>query len=294
MTTDHVALAIARLPQQFRGKPNIEAWLSALVRPLNDVQQAIDDLRRMRRIDDATGVWLDRIGKKVVQLRGDLDDDTYRRYLRARIATSKSRGTPRELVAIARAILGAGVGRVVLDDQGYASVAISIDDYAMTEDIANALISFLAVAAAAGVRVVLETFNGDDEDTFAYSVATFADEVLTPGMTSFDVVDASDFPASGSVVIDAGLATEQTVAYGSRTDTHLSALTPPVASGHALGAAVSIATEPGAGFGSYADSDVGGQLADARDEVRTPDESPEGEIYRTLSAIVVAAAGTVA
>lgn len=104
--TDHEGEAEARLPFQFKDKPKFLALLSVLTTPFQSLEDALWSLFVVT-IDDAVGDALDKIGKIVGQPRTSLVDDTYRRYIKARIATNRSKGTIHDLIVIARLILDA-------------------------------------------------------------------------------------------------------------------------------------------------------------------------------------------
>lgn len=168
-TTDQVATALSRLPQQFRSsaQPNIEAFMRILAAPLQDVQRAALDVLLLRTIDTAVGAQLDWLGRVVGQPRdGVVDDELYRRYLRARIATNRSKGRFVDLIKIARLVVDEDSLRVVALNEGTATVRVRLADIAVASDVAAVLILFLREAKTAGVRLVLEYSEHTPDTTF--------------------------------------------------------------------------------------------------------------------------------
>lgn len=62
---DYVAAGLARLTSEYQGQPKLAAYLTALLQPLNNIEQAGQDIERSFDIDTAVGVQLDRIGDLV-------------------------------------------------------------------------------------------------------------------------------------------------------------------------------------------------------------------------------------
>lgn len=164
--TDHVAEALDRLPQQHRDDPNLRALLTALVRPCQTLETALQDMLVGRAVDTAVGAQLDIIGKLVRQSRNGQDDDEYRRFIRARIKTNRSRGVVSDLITIARLILNEPAVHVYVERQAVAGVVLRVDDLAVDEEMADDLITFLRVAVSAGVRLILESSPVGSAGTF--------------------------------------------------------------------------------------------------------------------------------
>lgn len=170
MTTplDHYAHGKARLIQAFKDKPKALAFLEVNATSWQALENAFIDLLDLRFLSTATGISLDRIGKLVGQKRLELSDDDYRRFLRARIATNRSNGTILDVIKVAKLVLNNADLRVVVDNQGIATYVVRIADGAVTDALADIVISFLREATAAGVRVLLETSRNAPADTFNF------------------------------------------------------------------------------------------------------------------------------
>jgi hypothetical protein len=282
---DHVRTALGRLPMQWRSaapmeepelRTNVEKYLAVLIAPFNDIELALQQLIQLRDIYTATGIYLDSIGELVGQLRNGLGDSDYRRHLFARIRTNRSNGRRKDLIAIAKLILNEATSRVVVETVGPASVTVRIEGVTVPDALASILITFLAEAAAAGVRLLLESSPEPLADQFACPLAAFATAgAYTAGQTTITVDSTSGFPVIGTLIIDEGLAAEETVEYAGTTATTFTLLDPLV-NAHTIRAAV-VLDEPstGQGFGDEAEgenlvaySDIGstgGTLIDVRE-----------------------------
>ena len=60
--SDHIVRAKNRLIEQYRGKPKIEGVLEAIVAPIQDIEDVLEQLKLERWIETAIGVQLDKIG----------------------------------------------------------------------------------------------------------------------------------------------------------------------------------------------------------------------------------------
>lgn len=159
--TDRAASMAGHLIGQFSGKPVFAAFLAAIGGELDELDQALADLRDKRWIDTGEGVQLDGIGELVNQSRQvadavtipffafegqpnaqgfevgrfrddwegwltsvNLGDPEYRMVLRAKIRKDTSPGTTEDTIASLRFIFDAD--RVVIRDCGNAKMAAAI------------------------------------------------------------------------------------------------------------------------------------------------------------------------
>lgn len=160
---DHIALALSRLPSQYRGgdiETNTQKVLRALLAPAADLEQAMQDVLNNRSIDTAVGAQLTALGKRVGRDRnGEADDEIYRRYVRAQITANKSDGLISDLITIVKLVLGT-VDDVTIKfhNEGPAAFTIELDgaDVFMDDTIAAVMIELLLRAAGAGVRPILQ------------------------------------------------------------------------------------------------------------------------------------------
>lgn len=158
---DRAASMAGHLIGQFSGKPVFAAFLAAIGGELDELDQALADLRDKRWIDTGEGVQLDGIGELVNQSRQvadavtipffafegqpnaqgfevgrfrddwegwltsvNLGDPEYRMVLRAKIRKDTSPGTTEDTIASLRFIFDAD--RVVIRDCGNAKMAAAI------------------------------------------------------------------------------------------------------------------------------------------------------------------------
>lgn len=192
--TDHTVAALARLPQQFKGKPKLEAFISALVDPIQDIENAMWQLLTERAISTAVGSQLDAIGFIVNQERIGLLDADYRRYLRARIAVNRSDGIDDNLIRIARLLVNDTGALIEIDNQGPATVVVRIRTIAITSAVADLLNVFLQDGAAkSGVRLIVE--SGTVAESLLFTLDT------GPGFGEPASIDLSIFTSNIRTVI---------------------------------------------------------------------------------------------
>lgn len=143
--------------------PNLNAFLAALLRPLQVVENVFFDVIRARFLGHATGAQLDAIGHLVGEDRlGRLDDAVYRKAIRIRILVNGSSGRPEDLIAITRAWLDnqtAIVNYVDLPQASGAGGNCALVIPGWTPD-AGELLAFLQTTCPAGVRLVSVTTSG--------------------------------------------------------------------------------------------------------------------------------------
>lgn len=262
--TDHVAAAQDQLPSQMQGKANIATLLSILVKPAQAVEDALWDLFTLRTIEIGTGSVLDSIGAIIGQQRQGMLDEDYRRYLRARVIANRATGRIEDLLAVSRLVINDEDAGLIIFNLGMAGVMMRIEDVVLDESLISVLVQFLRSVADGGVRVLLEYLVEAEEDSFTLAIAAFTSGSLSPGATTINVGSTEGFPASGTLDIDIGLASEEQRAYTGRTATSFTGVT-ALGQSHAAGAAVQLANGPGLGLGDTGDPDVGGAFASVRD-----------------------------
>jgi hypothetical protein len=162
----------------------VEEFLTALLTPFQALEDGIQQCIVGRRIDTAVGVQLDELGKLVGRPReGITDDEMYRRFVRAQIATNNSDGRTEDLITITRLVVYDDAATYRVRNYGAACVHVQILNVAVEWELAARLIRLLRAAVSAGVRVVLEfslsadalMFGCEDSDGLGY------DDSTTPG-----------------------------------------------------------------------------------------------------------------
>lgn len=164
---DHADEALALLLQQYKGKEKIEALLSCYMAEIQELETVFHDLYTAFKLDDAVGDQLDILGKTVGEQRKDRDDDTYRIFVRARIAVNKSKGTIEELLNILR-IISAGTFTYTLTEYPRASMLLRMEGVSNSV-IANTTNYLASEAVAAGVRLNTQYSISDANSLFTLS-----------------------------------------------------------------------------------------------------------------------------
>ncbi len=176
---DEVADWIVRLRgklfTRFRGKTTWEQWVQLLGRQFQDLEEATQSILLLMDIDNCPGRNLDVVGRIVGQPRLGNDDDTYRLYLKARIAANKSTGSPEDIYDMFVVMFG--------EDRKYRLARGEVKQFSLyveykalealgTEVItrAQALIAryFLGVAKDAGDRAIVVWQESADADMFTF------------------------------------------------------------------------------------------------------------------------------
>lgn len=106
--TDHVARALAKLPQQFKGKANFAALLTVFCDAIQELEDGIWAVYDGTSLAGAIGDQLDVIGIRLGEARNGLTDDEYRVRLRIRIVRNFSKGEPERLIQVYKALTAAG------------------------------------------------------------------------------------------------------------------------------------------------------------------------------------------
>lgn len=147
--TSHVEEGIDRLLEQFKDKPRILAWVTALLGQVQEIEDALYQLYWERLLDNAVGAQLDGIGQIVVLDRQGFDDEPYRAFLRAKIRVNLSNGKTEELIYILKLILGDDAEPIHLVQMHPASQQVYLTD--VQYDAYFIYSKFWAKAKAAGV-----------------------------------------------------------------------------------------------------------------------------------------------
>jgi hypothetical protein len=189
--TEHATEAIARLIQQYKDKPRIEAFINALSARVQDLEDTLYDILVESAIANATGTQLDDIGDIVGQQRQGMLDAEYRTFVRARVKANRSSGRLEELIEILKLILDGQTvpptSSILTRDAYPASVVIEA-----TGVVSNTLIiwrDFLNRAKAAGIRLGFIS-NSEEDDAF---IADDSEGSLSLADTHFCSDSAGDF-----------------------------------------------------------------------------------------------------
>jgi len=284
---DHVAAAIARLPEQFKNKTKIVNLVKALCAPATSLEDALWQLLTERAVDTAIGTQLDQLGFIVGQERGGLSDVDYRRFIRARIAANRSQGVTEDLIRVANLVLNNDAATVEVETQN-GTVVVRLRSVTTDDSLAAIMLSFLQDSKSGGIRVILESYVDVDAEMFTTAQTMFGTGPFAPAVTEMAVYStgAADvimlaFPDTGSVIIDEGTTVAETKAYtfrGFEAGTMKFKFSSGTANAHPDNCSISLtgATARGKGLGDHADpgqptttpysniGTTGGRMADAR------------------------------
>lgn len=166
--TDHADRAVARLAEQYQ-KPKIQAFLRALIHPVQALENVAWQVYTERSVDNAVGAQLDILGRIVGQPRDGYADADYRRFIRARITVNRSDGVVEDLLLITRLIVDDEDAVVVAEPQYPGAIVIRVEGAAVSEAVADVCLVFLQEAASAGVRVMFEYSTVDPSLAFSFA-----------------------------------------------------------------------------------------------------------------------------
>lgn len=148
---------------------NITLLLTAWMTEFQACQDVMQAVLSERSVETAVGAQLDVLGVIVGQARAGLEDELYRRYIRARILTNRSTGRIAEILAIADLIVYDDDATYVLDNWGAASYTLRVEDIALAIATLKVLSDFLNDATAAGVRAIAQANAALAVDAFNFS-----------------------------------------------------------------------------------------------------------------------------
>jgi hypothetical protein len=180
---DHVDQALAEIVTLL-DQPNFRAFIKTSALEVQELETAIHDCIVERMLDRAVGVQLDQYGNVVGEPRNGLLDGEYRSFIRARISTNLSHGTPDEMTAIL-AVIGRAVSAVTYHPLFPAACAF---DYATqvsnSADARERIVTQMTKAAPAGVLVdyIVEAQSEyfgffDDPEALAFTEGWFAEVI---------------------------------------------------------------------------------------------------------------------
>ena len=93
-------IALDLLPQQFKGKHNVEGLIKLFSDEIQLIEFTLIDLLTLRTLDKATGVQLDNIGERLGVRRTQQDDEIYRSSIRVKILSKVNEGTEEDILPL--------------------------------------------------------------------------------------------------------------------------------------------------------------------------------------------------
>lgn len=103
---NNVERAIDLIPEKFKGKLSVEAFVETYSSGVQDVENLLTDILVNSEINEAEGRQLDILGDLFGESRKGRGDFDYRLGLKARIAVNTSNGTPDEILEILTILTG--------------------------------------------------------------------------------------------------------------------------------------------------------------------------------------------
>lgn len=191
---DHATSAVNRLVLQFR-KPKIKALVRALCAQMQPLERAFIDLLIARNIDTAEGDLLEMFARLVGQPVRDYEQETLRRYIRARVRANRSRMIGSDILKICRLVIDDVDARFQLDNHGRAACTLYIRDIVVDFALALVLAEFLRRAVGTGIRIVLVWMGYVEAEMFQF--APFSGVPTGKGFASFaDPTDGGHFASA--------------------------------------------------------------------------------------------------
>jgi len=259
---NHASSALSRVRQQFKNSPNYLGLVEILAgSEQNNIEDALWDLYTLRGILTGTGLVLDSIGVLVGCNRDGATDDDYRRILLVKVSVNRSHGLRADLMKVCRGIVNDEDAEFsIASSRGTATIYVS--GVSLSSGIITLLLTYLQRAVKAGIRVIIINGPADPDDAFKFARATTLSAATLALATTLPVLTTEGFPDSGTLIIDQGLAVEETVTYTGKTSTTFFGLS-VVANAHTERAAVQVAGTSTQGFGDSTNPAVGGQMVGA-------------------------------
>ncbi len=158
---------------------NQQRILRVLLEPANVLETVTQQCLTMLHVDTAVGIHLTRIGLKVGAPRaGILDDEVFRRIVRATITANRSSGIVRDINRVARLVVPESpLGTIVNRNVGQCAYILTIEGVEITSEIARALVRLIIRATSDGVRAIIGWTEDPVEDSLFWDTDTWDDHV---------------------------------------------------------------------------------------------------------------------
>lgn len=136
-----------------------QKFTAALIRPFQTIEATAMQIIVGRRAAVAVGVTLTLLGKLVGQRLRVPDDDTFRRYVKAKIAVNRSNMTIEDILTVATLVVGDSGVTFTGINHGTGAFTLRVEG-AITVEIADVLTQLLQRAAGVGIRCILQYTTG--------------------------------------------------------------------------------------------------------------------------------------
>lgn len=165
---DHVGDGLSKLLAQFQGLPRYTAFVTALLKQIQKLEDVLWDLYLGDWIDTAEGARLDVLGRLVGETRQGVDDDIYRAFIRARVRANRCTGLLPELVLIVSLIQN---DELPVRSREYYPAAVVIQPTSVVVVDPYRVGKMLRGAKPGGVSLHLVYLTVDDDLTFQFDDA---------------------------------------------------------------------------------------------------------------------------
>lgn len=172
--TDHIDLGLALILSHYANSPRLQALAAILLGQVQDLEDLAYDYLTQQLLPNAVGVHLERLGRRVGQLRGlHTDDDEFRRIIEARVLSNTSHGGVDRLITIVDKVMSPYLTGDLPDVRwfrfGRAHLRIEYDvDSTPPQRLRDSLGEIFGPAVVGGVSWTL--VEVDDADSFRYDL----------------------------------------------------------------------------------------------------------------------------
>lgn len=164
--SDAVERAKAQLVEQFKNRSRIRAMIEAFVGQVADLEDALEELRTGRSLDQAQGAQLDGLGTIIGLPRGGMDDEQYRARLRVQIRLLYGEGTPEDILGAVS--LATGGAALRLHESQPAELRLVVED-GIPPEVARLVVFLVRTMKPAGVRAWLESGEEPAATSFCFA-----------------------------------------------------------------------------------------------------------------------------
>jgi hypothetical protein len=174
MATDHIEKVGLQL-WYYEQSEKLKQFTEAFLEQVNSIENDVEGILSSFELSSATGIFLDRIGLLVGELRQGKSDDSFRDAIYLRIAVNNSNGTVEDIYQILGLLLGSGT-KIILSRTGKAVVSMYVQSPNITDELYELLQQILPV----GVKVdrILYSDSGTPWTPTEKGAADFTSAIL--------------------------------------------------------------------------------------------------------------------
>ena len=151
---DHVTRGLSRLPHQFSESPRFRFLIQALLEELQEVEDALEEIKNQKNIDNAIGLQLDGLGEILGKRREGLTDTPYRLALKVQQILNAGEGQYETVLDLWRILLNSTSATVT--EEFPAGVTLFSDTGTPTLPMLNTLVKALPVTVTASFTSTID------------------------------------------------------------------------------------------------------------------------------------------